>query len=158
LNGELALNYRKEFDRKDQLLTADFKWIENTETEKGTFNQTDDSNGSELNQRSSNTEDERNILAQMDYVHPFLNSKGKWEAGAKATMRVLNNKFKVEEQGDDEQWNLLQDYDNHLVYTENIYAAYIMAGNEWNRFSFQGGLRGELSDISVEMKKTNQTN
>jgi outer membrane receptor protein involved in Fe transport len=94
----------------------------------------------------------------MDYVHPFLNSKGKWEAGAKATMRVLNNKFKVEEQGDDEQWNLLQDYDNHLVYTENIYAAYIMAGNEWNRFSFQGGLRGELSDISVELKKTNQTN
>ena len=158
INGEAALNYRKEFDRKDQVLTVDFKWIENDETEKSEFNETDDSDGSLTKQRSINTEDERNILAQVDYVRPFDNSKGKWEAGAKAAIRVLGNRFHVEEQDNNEQWLTLADYDNDVVYTENIYAAYIMAGNEWNRLSFQGGLRGELSDISVELKKTNQAN
>ena len=157
INSEIGVNYRREFNRKDQVLTADFKWIENDETEKSEFEQFDDSDGSTIHQRSINTEDERNILAQVDYLNPFKNSKGKWETGLKASSRILGNRFQVEEQDDSEQWNILNDYDNDVVYTENIYAGYFIAGNEWNRFSLQGGIRGELSDISVELKKTNQT-
>lgn len=154
-NTEIALSYRKEYDQKGRLLTADVKWIDNIETEKATFNQTD--NNSLLLQRSRNTENERNILTQLDYIHPFA-KKGKIEAGLKSTMRIIDNDFLVEEQGDEGTWNSLPDFNNNLIYTENIYAAYIMAGNEFNRFSLQAGLRGELSDISVELTETEDIN
>jgi outer membrane receptor protein involved in Fe transport len=32
---------------------------------------------------------------------------------------------------------------------------YLIAGNEINKFSWQGGLRAELSDITVELEETN---
>ena len=154
-NAEMGLSYRKTFDRKNQLLTADFKWIQNDETEMADFTETNESDGTIKNQRSTNTEDELNVLAQVDYVQPY-GTKGKWEAGARTTLRVLDNAFKVEEQDDNEKWFLLDDFNNNLIYSENIYAAYAMTGNEWGNFSYQAGIRGELSDISVELKKTNE--
>src|SRR5690606_7305560 len=44
------------------------------------------------------------------------------------------------------------------LYTENIHAAYFIAGNEINRFSWQAGVRAELSDISVELTESNDIN
>src|SRR5690606_37677462 len=46
---------------------------------------------------------------------------------------------------------------NNLVYTENIHAAYAIYGNEINRISYQFGLRGELTDVSVELRRENET-
>lgn len=156
VNTELALSYRREYDRKGRLLTADFKWIENVETENATFNQIDYSIDSIGYQRSRNTENERNALAQLDYIHPF-GAKGKIEAGFKSTLRVIDNDFRVEQQNmEDASWFVLPQLDNNLIYTENIHAAYFMIGNEINRFSWQTGVRGELSDISVELTKTNE--
>lgn len=156
-NGELALSYRKEFASKEYYLTADLKWIENVETEISEFTETDDSDGSVVNQRARNTENERNAFFQTDYVAPFR-KKGKFETGVRTTLRVIDNDFLVEEYNNDDEWEALPDFDNNLLYTENIYAAYAMVGNETGRFSYQTGLRGELSDISVEMKRTDSAN
>jgi outer membrane receptor protein involved in Fe transport len=158
LNTEIALSYRKEYARKGQLLTADFKWIENVETEKSEFREYDFTQDSLTLQRSSNTENERNALIQLDYVHPF-NEKGKIEAGFKSTLRVIDNDFKVEQQDEENNnWTILPSLNNNLIYTENIHAAYIIAGNEIKQFSWQAGLRGELSDIAVELTETNEIN
>jgi outer membrane receptor protein involved in Fe transport len=157
INSEISLSYRREFDKKDKQLSADFKWIENVETEKATFDQIDYSNDSIIIQRSNNGENERNLLAQVDFVNPF-GKKGKWETGARSTMRILNNDFLVEQQDAEGAWNVLQSFNNNLVYTENIHAFYGMIGNEIDRFSFQGGIRGELSDIKVELRTTDEEN
>jgi outer membrane receptor protein involved in Fe transport len=55
-------------------------------------------------------------------------------------------------------WFVLNDFDNHFLYTENIYAAYLIMGNEKKRFGYQGGLRAELSDITTELAQTNDIN
>jgi ferric enterobactin receptor len=155
-NSELSLSYRKDFDQKNHYLTADFKWIENVETENSTFTETDDSDNSTVDQRSRNTENERNVLFQTDYIRPFKKS-GKMEAGLKATHRVINNDFLVEQLTDESTWDVVGEFNNNLIYTENIYAGYVMLGNEVDRFSYQAGLRGELTDISVELTRDNQT-
>lgn len=156
-NSEIALSYRKEYNRPGQLLTADFKWIENIETENSTLSQLDKSIDSIGYQRSHNTENERNVLTQVDYIHPF-GAKGKVEIGLKSTLRVIDNDFTVEQQDPEAgTWSILPQFNNNLIYRENIHAAYVIAGNETGKFSWQTGLRGELSDIAVELKETDET-
>ncbi len=156
-NGEISLSYRKDFKRENHYFTADFKWIENIETEIAQFTETDDSDNSLSRQRSYGTENERNAFLQADYIAPFK-EKGKFETGFRSTLRVIDNDFLVEEQNIELEWDTLPAFDNNMVYTENIYAAYAMLGNEWNRFSYQAGLRGELTDISIALKRSNEIN
>lgn len=155
-NSEVALSFRKDYGtRNNHYLTADFKWIENKETEYSTFLETDDRANSTTDQRASNTENERNVLFQTDYLRPFR-EKGKIEAGLKSTLRMIDNDFLVEQLSDESTWQTVGEFDNRLVYTENIYAGYAIFGNEINRFSYQFGLRGELTDVSVELGRENQ--
>jgi outer membrane receptor protein involved in Fe transport len=154
-NGEIALGYRKDFNKPGQKLTADFKWIENVEREISVFDQQTD--GQTTLQRSFNTENERNAFFQADYVEPFGN-EGKLETGVRGTLRVIDNDFLVEEQSEEGLWEINRNFDNNLLYTENILAAYAMASHTRNRLSYQAGLRGELTDISVALKRSDQTN
>lgn len=157
-NTELALSYRREYQKAGQLLTADFKWIDNIETENATFNQTDYSIDSTGFQRSSNTENERNILAQIDYVQPVF-SKGKFETGLRTTQRIIDNDFRVEQlDQENDTWFTLPAFNNNLVYTENIYAGYFIVGNESDRVAWQTGVRGELTDISIELLESGTIN
>lgn len=156
-NSEVALSFRKDYGTNhNHYLTADFKWIENVETEYSTFLETDDAAGTQIDQRSSNTENERNVLFQTDFVKPF-GARGKIEAGLKSTLRVIDNDFLVEQLTDESTWETVGEFDNRMIYTENIHAAYAILGNEINRFSYQFGVRGELTDVSVELSRENNT-
>jgi len=55
-------------------------------------------------------------------------------------------------------WNIIPGFNNALVYSEKIFAGYAMMGNSWKRWSYQAGLRGELTDISVALKLANEDN
>jgi outer membrane receptor protein involved in Fe transport len=108
-------------------------------------------------QRSYNTEDEKNFLAQLDYIHPF-SKNGKIEAGLKSSIRQLDNDFSVHQQNELMHWIILPNYDNRLAYDEKIHAGYVMASNQFGKVFIQAGLRGEYSDILTELKKTSQRN
>lgn len=155
-NLEFTLMYKKEFEQKGRSLTADIKLIDSQELELADFVQTH-SNAADLLQKTSNTENERNLLFQVDYVHPFGN-KGKWETGLKSNSRRIVNDFMVEERSESGSWNVLPQYDNYLVYEEKIHAAYLMAGEHFGKFSLQGGLRGEFSDITTELPDMGEKN
>lgn len=155
-NIEASVSYKKEFEKKGHTLTADLKLIDSQELELADFRQTS-TTAADLFQKSSNTENERNLLLQVDYVHPFGN-KGKWEAGVKSSSRRIANDFTVQEQGESGGWEVLPQYDNHLVYDERIHAGYIMAGEHFGKFSVQGGLRGEFSDISTSLPEVGVKN
>jgi outer membrane receptor protein involved in Fe transport len=156
-NIEAALSYRKEFQQQGRTLTADFKWIESDEDEFSNIQEGDPAGIISSRQRSGNTEDERNLLFQADYVHP-VGEKGKWEAGVKSTARVLHNDFLVEQQQEDQGWSVLAGFNNNLFYREDIHAAYLMAGNQFDKVSLQAGLRGEFSDITTELPEAGQVN
>lgn len=154
---EANLSYRKTFKKKDQLFTFDVKYIESDDTEIADQTEKSDTSEIPLITRSSNTEDERNWLFQTDYVHPFA-KEGKIETGLKATLRLIENDFSVEQQDESDVWVPVTNFNNHLIYTENIYAAYLMAGNKTGKFSYQGGVRAEYSDITTELTETNEVN
>lgn len=156
-NFEAALGYKKKFDRKDQELTMDFKWMQTTEPENSTIKQFNSNGVNDLNERSGQTEDEYNYLLQADYIHPFL-EKGKLETGLKSNLRIVHSNYYFDRQDNALNWVTFPAFANNLIYTEKIHAGYLMSGYEFERFSMQAGLRGEFSDIKTELTKTNETN
>lgn len=156
-NLEAALNYKKTFDQPDREWTVIFQYNLDDDTELADYTQTSSDRPEPLIQRSSNTEDERNLLVQTDYVHPF-GENSKIEGGLRATMRVVDNDFLVEERTAGDAFVTLPDFDDRLVYTEDIYAAYFIGAHEFGPFGLQAGLRAELSDISAELRKSDVRN
>lgn len=155
-NVELSLNYKKEFKGAGRLLTADFQWIRSVDNESTDYSQAVNAGNVTL-QRAVNNANETNWLFQSDYIHP-LSKDTKLEGGIKTTTRTIKNDFSLEEQDDELNWIPFDAFTNNMVYTERIHAIYIMANTKFNKLALQGGLRGELSDITTELIATNQVN
>ncbi|GLU57434.1 TonB-dependent receptor [Dyadobacter frigoris] len=156
-NTEAALNYNKTFKTKGQSLSFVGKYIVSAETEASLFNQSTDGETQQLKQRSFNTEDEKNFLFQLDYIHPYSKT-GKVEVGLKSSLRLLDNDFSVHQQNEELNWIILPQFDNRFGYDEKIHAGYLMASDQFGKFFVQAGLRGEYSNILSELKKTNVSN
>ncbi len=153
-NIEAALNYKREFKREDQTLTADFQYNRRYDGETSDYLQTDNDNT--IVQRAENIAEDKNWFFQTDYVHPFA-TDGKAEAGLRSTERTVNNEYALEELQDG-SWVVFPAFNNNMIYTERIHAGYVMAGNKFNKFQIQAGLRGEYSDITTELTETNEVN
>jgi outer membrane receptor protein involved in Fe transport len=155
---EVSLSFRKRIDANSgKEWTADFKWTNSGEKESSDYTQADNNGGETLKQRSGNPAYEDNLLLQTDYIHPFKED-GKFETGFKGTIRKITNEFLVEEQSNTGDWITLPAFDNNMEFTERIHAVYALLGNKIKKFSYQLGLRGELSDIRTGLVKTNQIN
>ncbi len=159
---EYALTFRKNYARQGHELVIDFRYQDNVEMENSSIRERYftpefvESGVPNLLQRSGNSEDQKDIIAQIDYVRPF-GKEGKFEAGLRSSIRKIENDYSVEE-FDNSGWNTLPGLSNVFEYDENIHAAYLIWGNKWGRFSAQGGMRGELSDISTRLLQTNEVN
>lgn len=160
---EFSLSYTKLFDQEDRKLTAFFQYIDDDETEKSDISETitnlpehiyDDDL---ILQKSLNEEGERNILVQADYIHPF-GENGNFETGYRSEFRTITNPYTVEEKNDKGDWVSLSEYTNSIIYTENIHAAYIQAGNVFGDFSLQLGLRSEISDVRTHQEVNDEDN
>lgn len=157
-NIDFALNYTKTFDKKDQKWTVDFQWMNNDDVEKADlFETSDDPMIPDITQRADNTENQENFLFQTDYIQP-LGKNGKFESGLRANWRTVSSDYMVEELGSDGEWYVIPLLDNEMVYDENIYALYVMAGDKRGNFSYQAGLRSEYSDIKTNLLKTEEVN
>ncbi len=161
-NLEYSLNYKRNFGRKDHELTALLTYIDNWEDSQQRYTQKsfspDDTPSGEPDalQRSDNYETEKQLLLQADYVYPF-GEKGKLEAGIRSTLRDITNDFLVTEL-QEQEWVALEGLDNDFYYDENIYAAYMILGNKTNKIGYQVGLRWEYTDLTTELKQTNEVN
>lgn len=162
--GQGSLTYRKTYDREGRELTffADYQYSE--ETEDSDIRDENILYGSPTpilyteRQRSSNAELQKNFIAQLDYIQP-LGEDGKMEMGLRSALRTIQNDFSVEDFVEGVQdWQPIGDLTNLLLYTENIYAAYLQAGNKTGNVSYQLGLRSEYSDIQTDLKKTQEVN
>src|SRR5690606_11675473 len=97
-NMEYALNYKRNFGRKDHDLSAMLTYLNNWEdsdqlyTEKTFLPDGAPSGEPDKLQRSDNYETEKQLLLQADYVHPF-GENGKFEAGIRNTLRDITNDF-----------------------------------------------------------------
>ncbi len=157
-NTEATLSFRKKFaDNDKREWTADAKWTSSGDVEKSNYNTQMLLSSARQLQRSDNPTWERNLLLQTDYIHPF-GKDARFETGLKATIRMVSNDFLVEEADDSGSWTALPQFDNNMEFTEKIYAGYAMFGSKVQKFSYQLGLRGEISDIRTGLIKTNEVN
>lgn len=153
---EFNLTYEKIFDgNKDHKLLFDSRFEQDKDIEESNIFESGDQID-DIVQRSYNLEFERNQLYQLDYIYPF-SKDGKFEAGAKANLRKIDNDYWVKEKVGDE-FEFLDGFNNNFVYYENIIAAYVMAGNQMEQFGWQLGVRSEYSDITTELLRTDYRN
>ncbi|MFP5471105.1 MAG: TonB-dependent receptor domain-containing protein [Bacteroidia bacterium] len=155
---EAALSYAKTFNSDEHKLTFDAKFIRNIDFEASDFDEvSDNENLSAIEQRGVNTENEENIFIQSDYVLPLGEDK-RFEAGARSSLRFIENAFTVEQLNDNNEFVAMPEFDDIMQYNENIHAAYSIFGNKVKTFSYQVGLRAEYSDITTNLVKSNQIN
>ncbi len=154
---EYSLNFRQLFPKAERLFTFDIKKNFSKEGEASDLIELSSlSTDPDIFQRTSSDESEDSWLFQTDYIHPFA-KEGKFETGARVSLRTLDNDYVLEDSLST-GWEINELLDNYLIYTENIYAAYIMAGSKRKKFSCQLGLRGEFSDVSTELVETSEIN
>ena len=157
---EFSLNYDLDLGKKDHTLKVVINFFQDEDLELSNLFQSIVFNNpglSDIIQNSSNLEFERNQLYQVDYVYPFKKD-GKFEAGLKSTLRKIDNDFGLSQRNEDGTFEEIAQFNNNFIYLEDIYAAYMMAGNKLNNFSYQFGIRSEYSDIKTELTETNETN
>lgn len=155
---ELSLNLTKKFPgEKEREWITDFKWTNSGEKESSVYDQTFSDGTKPLFQRSGNPAYEDNLLLQTDYTHEF-GKEGKFETGLKGTIRRITNEFLVEEQNTNGNWITLPAFDNNMEFTEQVYAVYGLFANKVNAFSYQFGLRGELTAMRTGLTKSNEIN
>lgn len=145
---ESALTYRKTYEEEGREWVVDVRYNDDRDTERSDFFEQGYLQEDPLTQQSEITEYESNFLFQTDYVHP-IGERGKLEGGLRAALRTINNAFRLEELNDNGQFVPNPAFNDELEYTENVYAAYLIAANEWDKWGLQVGLRTELSDISA---------
>ncbi|PHN05908.1 outer membrane beta-barrel family protein [Flavilitoribacter nigricans] len=161
-NLEYALNYKRTFKKDGQELLASVQYRQSTESEdadyRETFFESDFSplTTPDLLQRSYNEEGEKSLLLQTDYIQP-IGREGKLEFGYRGSFRQIDNDYLVEEFADD-VWGTLPNLSNDFNYDENIHAIYAILGNKPGRFSYQFGLRMEVSDVLTELLQTGERN
>jgi hypothetical protein len=81
------------------------------------------------------------LAVKSDYVKKFRNKK-QVETGIKASRVIANNHVKFFDQSNQNSV-LDSSKSNHFIYAEHIIAAYLQTAGEWNKISYQFGLRGE---------------
>ncbi len=162
-NSEYALTYKRNFTREGHELTADIRYLDNWEDSDQFFGEdVYNPDGSHsgipyLLQRAVNYETEKQYLLQVDYVLPFK-EKAKFETGLRSSFRDMTNNYTVTQQNEDESWFEVPGLTNNFVYNEKISALYAILSNKVKKFSYQAGLRAELTDVTTTLKQTNEIN
>ncbi|GAA4468395.1 outer membrane beta-barrel family protein [Nibrella saemangeumensis] len=107
-------------------------------------------------QRSTNAEDNRVGVLQLDFVEPMKDKK-RFEAGLKYTARLLGADYVFNDQLNG-VFVRNEAISNNFVYDERTSAAYVNFGNEFKKISYQVGLRTEYTAITTDQLTTGQRN
>ena len=159
INKELSLSYKKTFDKKGKEWSSDLKYNDGFERELGDIDeyivQGIGFGENDLIQKSKNEELADNLILQTDFVLPLAN-KMKIESGLKMSIRNIDNDYNVEEKDSAGNFFTLNTFTNRFKYDEDVYAAYFIFSKQFEKLSYQLGMRMEHSEIGTELITTNQ--
>ena len=159
-NQEISLNYKKTFEQKGRELTAVFQYSNGNETEDSDINELITKGFGlgtpELIQFSNNKENQTNYLFQADYEQP-LKKNQKIETGIRAALRTIDTDYRVSEEQNGNNV-ILNQFTNIFEYVEDVYAAYGIYSKQFEKLSYQLGMRVEHSEIQTNLKTTGENN
>ncbi|MDH6253446.1 outer membrane receptor protein involved in Fe transport [Chryseobacterium sp. H1D6B] len=156
--NQLEFNYTKSFKRPGKKFTVDMQydfWDSDKEWNLAT------SKISPLAVtlpmiRTGSVGSSKDFMIKADMVQP-IDSTSTLEFGLKMENRRVNSDF-IAEQQQTEGWEIIDQIDNHLLYKELIGSAYVQFSGKLKAFSYQAGLRSELTHIGIEDRMGSYTN
>jgi outer membrane receptor protein involved in Fe transport len=151
-NLEWNLDYRRTYDEKDKSLSLTTQYRNNIDDEQSDFLENyflpgGQNTGVEDFQNSSNYEEEREFIGQLDFVDPF--DGGQYELGFRTSFRNIGNEYEVNVRDAEGNLQQLEAFTANFDYDEQVHAAYVQGGFKLDPWSFQAGLRGEYTSIST---------
>lgn len=159
--AEYVLSYKKLFAEADRELNAEIRYFDHWEDSDQVYTQrtifADGSPTESFTQTAPNDETEKQLIGQIDYIHP-IGKEGKIETGVRTSFRDMTNDYVVNDIDELGREIPIAGLDDKFVYQENINAVYGIIGNKTNMLSYQVGLRGEWTDIETRLEETAQTN
>ena len=156
---EGSLNWQRKFkDFEDHKWTANFTYTSERDGEKSDIRQDTVGSTNLMEQRVDNKENQRQVLLQTDYVHPFSENTN-YEVGARATLRQIDNDFALDNVDENGDLIPVVEFTNRFIFTENVYAAYAIYNGKWDSsFTYQVGLRTEYTGITTELEGEESNN
>lgn len=156
--NQLEFNYTKSFDKAGKKLTVDMQydfWDSDKDWNLSTSKIFPNTAVLPMI-RTSSMGESKDFMIKTDMVQP-LDSTSTLEFGLKMEDRRVNSDF-IAEQQNSTGWEIIDQIDNHLLYKELIGSAYVQFSGKAGDFSYQTGLRGELTHIGIEDRTGSYTN
>lgn len=150
---QVALNYINKFNEDGHQLTADFQFSEDDETNNTVIeeNSTFPDETLIILENIYQTEKEREMLAQADYVLPMGDSQ--FEAGYRGTFEQSITDYQLDSLDQSSgQFVTNQNLTNKFTYDENVNALYTQYGNKFGKLSFLLGLRLENTQLRGKLE------
>ncbi len=143
------LNFDHDFNKEGKKLSLGLNIQSSGETELADLTESSEITTA-IPQRSTNIEDQNRLIINADYINPFKEGAN-FELGYMGKFTKNKNDFSVENFVDN-IWETNEYFTDGVGYRENIQAFYTQYGNTFDKFSFQLGLRTEISDIQVSSR------
>lgn len=156
--NQLEFNYTRNFDRAGKKFTVDMQY-DFWDSDKDWNLTTSKLLPSVISLpmiRTGSAGESKDLMIKTDLVQP-LDSTSTLEFGLKMEDRRVSSDF-IAEQENAGGWAIIDQIDNHLLYKELIGSAYMQFAGKTGAFSYQTGLRGELTHIGIEDRIGNYTN
>jgi hypothetical protein len=143
---QFSINYTNRLNDTGKKLTIDLQYSKSDQNEVGTINQ-----DNAFVEDNTTIQNSTRKLVQIDYVYPF-GEGSQLEVGYKSDFENRDSDYKVNNPTINPQF----DPSNNLDFEQNIHALYTQYGTKFDKFSYLLGLRGELSDIKINLLTTNE--
>ncbi|MBO9691621.1 TonB-dependent receptor [Chryseobacterium sp.] len=148
--NQLEFNYTRSFDKAGKKLTVDMQYDFWDSDKEWNLTTSKDFPSSQIFPviRTGSIGSSKDLMIKTDMIQP-LDSASTLEYGVKLEDRRVNSDFIAERQNLS-GWEVIDQIDNHLLYKELIGSAYLQFSGKRKDFSYQAGLRGELTRIGIE--------
>jgi hypothetical protein len=143
---QFSINYTNRLNDTGKKLTIDLQYSKSDQNEVGTINQ-----DNAFVEDNTTIQNSTRKLVQIDYVYPF-GEGSQLEVGYKSNFENRDSDYKVNNPTINPQF----DPSNNLDFEQNIHALYTQYGRRFDKFSYLLGLRGELSDIKINLLTTSE--
>ena len=157
LNKQLSLSMTHKFNESGHKIDVILQRENNVEDEFADLRtqQIIPTNSTGLLEENNTEEDQKQFLAQIDYVYP-IDKNTQFEAGYRTTNEDQNTGFIVQQEDTNGNMVVNERLTNYLDFNQEVHALYTQFGKKWGRFSLLSGLRYEHTSMTVIQKTTSE--
>lgn len=158
-NLDLNLDFEHKFKNPQKVLTANIGYSTGDDDDLDYLRTYYNNYGlpsTQFFQNNTTKDIERGWNLQADYVLPFADKKGRFEAGYRSTLNKNDNDYLVDTLNTSGLFTRDLTQTNRFIYNEYVHALYANYQREFGNFSLQAGLR--LEDANIRTTLIDSTN